>query len=61
MMHLFLAAIKRKVPSQLTGVSSGAQHRGRLFILCTERERDAPQFLPEVLAAKSLRPRGIWW
>jgi hypothetical protein len=58
-MHLFLIAVKRKVPAQVSGVPGGAQHKGRLLIMFSEREGDTPQFLSEVLAVESPSPGGI--
>jgi hypothetical protein len=58
-MYLFLAAIKRKFPAQFLGVPSGAQHGGRLLIVCLEREGYTPQFLLEVPEVESPNPGGI--
>jgi hypothetical protein len=51
-MHLLSTAIEREVPTQFLRVASGPRHRGWLFIVFSERERDTPQFLPEVFAAE---------
>jgi hypothetical protein len=56
-MYLFSTAVKRKVPAQLSGVQSGARHKGRLLIMCSEIEGDTP--VPEVPAVESPSPGGI--
>jgi hypothetical protein len=51
-MHLFLAAIKREVPSQFSRVPSGARH-GRRFLVLAQREKETlPNFYQRFLQLK---------
>jgi hypothetical protein len=58
-MHLFLAAVERKVLAQFPRFSSGAQLGRRFSIMHLGRKRNTPQFLPEVLTNESTRPGDI--
>jgi hypothetical protein len=51
-MHLFLAIVKREVPTQFPRVPSGARQGRRLIVMCSKRKRNATQFLPKVLDAE---------
>jgi hypothetical protein len=52
-MHLFLAAVERKVLAQLPRFPSGARLRRRFSIVHPERERNTPQFLLEFFTNES--------
>jgi hypothetical protein len=54
--HLFLAVAERKVLAQLPRFPSGARLRRRFSIMHPERERNTPQFLPEVFTNESTSP-----
>jgi hypothetical protein len=58
-MHLFLAAVERKVLAQLPRFLGGARLRRRFSIMHLERERNTPQFLSEVFTNEITSPGGI--
>jgi hypothetical protein len=58
-MHILLAIVKRKVYAILSKVPSRIRLRGRLFVVHSKREGNAPQFLPKVFAVEGPCPGGV--
>jgi hypothetical protein len=60
-MHLFLAAVERQVSPQLLGVLNRAWYWRRFSVLCSTRERNIAQLLPQVPLAQSASTGGVRW
>jgi hypothetical protein len=58
-MHILLTVAEGEVLVEFPRVLSGAQHRRRLSVMRSARERNIAQFLLKISAVKSLRSKSF--